>query len=174
MHTPRVLSLSSSRFTPMAARMGNLASLALLAGSLAGLAPQAHADEFQTFLGAGVGAVTGAVIGKQIGGRNGAILGAGAGGLVGASIASQHYYAPGYAPNPYPVATTYYQPQPTTYYQQPVTVYQAPQPQYRVVEPVTYYQPAVYTVQAPPIYYRPDYGYRHHHRGGYYSYDYRR
>jgi hypothetical protein len=155
MYTPRVL------------------TFALLAGSLAGLAPLAHADEFQTFLGAGVGAVTGAVIGKQIGGRNGAILGAGAVGLVGASIASQQRYpSPGYAPNPYPVATTYYQQQPTTYYQQPVAVYQAPQPQYRVVQPVTYYEPAVYTTwQAPPPYYRHDHG---HHQHGYYNDYYRR
>lgn len=155
-------------------------SLALLAGSLAGLSPLAQADEFQTVVGAGFGAVTGALIGNSIGGRNGAILGAGAGGLVGASIANQRNYSPGYAPNPYPVATTYYQ-QPTTYYQQPVAVYQAPQPQYRVVESNTYYQQPVTVYQAPlpqyrvvqPVtYYQPqrDYyvrdGYRHNRHHG--------
>ena len=141
-------------------------SLALLAGSLAGLAPLAQADEFQTVLGAGVGAVTGAVIGRSIGGRNGAILGAGAGGLVGASLANQRNYAPGYAPNPYPypVATTYYQ-QPTEYYQQPVTVYQVPQPQYRVVQPVTYYQQPVYVAPQSNYYWREEYRHHHHHHG---------
>ncbi len=145
MHTPRVLPLSPALFTPAATKVGKLASLALLAGSLIGLAPLAHADDFHTVLGAGIGAVAGAAIGNSVGGRNGAIVGAGAGGLVGASIASQHHASGGYAPNRYPVATYY--PQPTTYYQ--------PQPQYRVVEPVTYYQPQPYRVVQPVTYYQP-------------------
>lgn len=161
MHTPRVLSLSSSMFKPAHAHLAKLASVALLVGGLAGLAPQAaHADEFQTVLGAGVGAVTGAVIGKSVGGRNGAIIGAGAGGLIGASIANQNGYARGYAPSGY-VASTYYAPQPTY-------VVQAPQPQYRVVQPVTYYQPAVYSYPVPQpqyIYWREG----HHHHGHHYG-----
>jgi hypothetical protein len=173
MYTPRVLSLSSSFFTPAAAKVGKLASLALMAGSLAVLAPQAHANDFNTVVGAGIGAVAGAAIGNHVGGRNGAIVGAGAGGLVGASIASQHHGS-GYAPSPYPVAThyqqpvTYYQPQPQYHVAPPVTYYQ-PRPQYRVVQPVTYYQPAVVAWQAPAPHYRHwreerrhDHG---HHRG---------
>ncbi len=169
----------------MAASVGKLAGFAILATSLVALSPQAHADEFQTVVGAGFGAVTGALIGNSIGGRNGAILGAGAGGLVGASIANQRNYSPGYAPNPYPVANTYYQqpvavyqaaqPQyrviePTVYYRQPVTVYQAPPPQYRVVQPVTYYQPSVYVTAPSNYYWREEY--RHHHHHGYNGYRY--
>ena len=174
MHTHRVLSHSPSLFTPAAAKVGKLASLALLAGSLAVLAPQAHADDFHTVVGAGIGAVAGAAIGNSVGGRNGAILGAGAGGLVGASIASQQRGA-GYAPSPYPVATHYQQP--ATYYQpqypvaQPVTYYQ-PQPQYRVVQPVTYYQPAVVAWQPAPQqgYWREEHRHRGHHHGHHYGY----
>lgn len=130
MHTPRVLSFSSSLFRPAAASAGKLASLALLAGGLIGLAVPAHADDLQTFLGAGVGAVAGAAIGQSVGGRNGAIVGAGAGGLVGASIASQGHaqqrpVQQTYAPNPY--VNSYY---PVTYYRQPVVTWQAPPPQY--------------------------------------------
>ncbi len=160
------------------ANIAKLASFALLAGSLAGLAPQAaHADEFQTVLGAGVGAVTGAVIGNSVGGRNGAIIGAGAGGLIGASIANQAGYSRGYTPNTYYQEPAYVvqapQPQyrlvqPVTYYQQPAYVVQAPQPQYRVVQPVTYYQPAVYSYPAP----QPEYIYwreGHHHHGHHYG-----
>lgn len=194
MHTPRVLSLLRFFVTPAAAKFGKLASLALVAGSLTGLAPLAHANDFHTVLGAGIGAVAGAAIGNSVGGRNGAIVGAGAGGLVGASIASQHHSS-GYAPNQYPAANHYYE-QPTTYYQpqpqyrvvQPVTYYQPP-PQYRVVQPVTYYQPAVVTWQAPapqyPHHWREERRYprdydsghrhpRHHdHDRGHYN-DYRR
>ena len=194
MHTPRVLSLLPSFVTPAAAKFGKLASLALVAGSLTGLAPLAHANDFHTVLGAGIGAVAGAAIGNSVGGRNGAIVGAGAGGLVGASIASQHHSF-GYAPNHYPAANHYYE-QPATYYQpqpqyrvaQPVTYYQPP-PQYRVVQSLTYYQPAVMTWQAPapqyPHHWREerrdprdyDRGHRHprhhDHDRGHYN-DYRR
>jgi len=171
---------------PAAAKVGKLASFALLAGSLAALAPMAHADDFNTVLGAGIGAVAGAAIGKSVGGRNGAILGAGAGGLVGASIASQNYSG-GYAPNPYP-SQTYYQ-RPNTYYQPPVVVYQAPQPRYREVQEITYYQPQPqYRVVEPITYYQPQpqpqYRYwreerrdRHHENYEYnrgYDYNYRR
>ena len=134
------------------------------------LAPQARANDFNTVVGAGIGAVAGAAIGNSVGGRNGAILGAGAGGLVGASIASQHHNS-GYAPSPYPVVThyqqppTYYQPQPQYYVAPPVTYYQ-PRPQYRVVQPVTYYQPAVVTWQAPaPEYHHWREERRDYHRG---------
>ena len=127
--------------------------MALLAGTLAGLAPLAHADDVHTFLGAGVGAVAGAAIGQSIGGRNGAILGAGAGGLVGASIANQGYaqqrpspLPPAYAPNPYPA--TYYLP-PVAHYQPPVVAWQPPPQQVRYVQPVTYYPQPAYTWQAP-------------------------
>jgi hypothetical protein len=153
-------------FGPVAAR---LAGVALLAGALAGLAPLAHADDFHTLLGAGVGAVAGAAIGQSVGGRNGAIVGAGAGGLVGASIANQGGYSQqrsipvqqAYAPNPYPV----------TYYQQPVVAWQAPQPQYRGNwQPVAYYRPPVTVWQAP----QPEYRYwreerRHEHDHGHHE-----
>ena len=183
MHTPGVLSLSPNFSTPNATKIGKLAGLALLAGSLAVLAPVAHADDFNTVLGAGIGAVAGAAIGKSVGGRNGAILGAGAGGLVGASVASQNYSGGGYAHNPYP-APTYYQQAPT-YYQQPAVVYQAPQ--YRVVQPITYYQPQPqYRVVQPITYYQPQPEYRnwreerreyrhgHHDHDRGYGYDNRR
>lgn len=159
MHTSRVLSFAPSLLTPAAAKVGKLASFALLAGSLAMLSPIAHADDFNTVLGAGIGAVAGAAIGKSVGGRNGAILGAGAGGLVGASIASQQYSG-GYSHNTYP-AQTYYQ-QPNTYYQPPVAVYQAPQPYYREVQPITYYQPQPqYRVVQPITYYQVQPQHRH-------------
>lgn len=133
MHTPCVSQLTSLSANPAATKLGTLASLALLAGALAGVAPPAHADDMHTFLGAGVGAVAGAAIGQSMGGRNGAILGAGAGGLVGASIANQGYaqqrpMPPVYAPNIYPA--TYYQ-QPVVRYQPPVVAWQAPPQEYR-------------------------------------------
>jgi hypothetical protein len=89
MHTNRVLSSSPSS-TP--ARRGRWIDGLVLAAGLLGSASFAQADEFHTVLGAGIGAITGAVIGQSIGGRNGAIVGAGAGGLVGASMV--HYDAP--------------------------------------------------------------------------------
>jgi len=167
MHTPRVLSSSPRLLKPAATRAGTLASLALLAAGLACVAPRAHADDFHTIVGAGVGAVAGAAIGQSLGGRNGAIVGAGAGGLVGASIANQGYYSQqpqqryipvqqAYAPNPYPV----------TYYQQPVVAWQAPQPQYRNWQPVSYYRQPVTVWQAP----QPQYRYwreEHHHERDY-------
>ena len=173
MHTPRVSHLSSPLTKPLAARLGAVASLALLTGALAGVAPLAHADDVHTFLGAGVGAVAGAAIGQSMGGRNGAILGEGAGGLVGASIANQGYahqrhgpMPPAYAPNAYPA--TYYQ-QPVVRYQPPVAVWQAPPPHYRHVQPITYYQQPVVTWQAPPQEYRnwrkERHNHRHHDRG---------
>ena len=183
MHTLNALSLSPSSVTPRATKFAKLAGLALLAGSLAVLAPVAQADDFNAVLGAGIGAVAGAAIGKSVDGRNGAILGAGAGGLVGASIASQNYSG-GYAPNPYPAQSYYYQQQqqPPAYYQhqQPVAVYQAPQqyyyaqPQYRVVQPITYYQERP---QPQPRYWREERRDHHHHEnreynrghGGYYN-----
>lgn len=167
MNTLRALSSSPSHATPAAAKIGKLAGLVILAGSLAGLAPAAHADEFHTVLGAGIGAVAGAAIGNHVGGRNGAIVGAGAGGLVGATIASQHH---GYG-----------QPRVVNHYPQPVTYYQ-PQPQYRVVQPVTYYQPAVVTWQAPAPQHRHhwreerrDHYHGHHHgHHGHGHHDHRR
>jgi len=166
MHTPRVSQLSSWPANPAAAKLGTLASLALLAGALAGVAPQAHADDVHTFLGAGVGAVAGAAIGQSMGGRNGAILGAGAGGLVGASIANQGYaqqrpMPPAYAPNVYPA--TYYQ-QPVMRYQPPVVAWQPPPPQVRYIQPVNYYRQPVVTWQPPPQEYRYWREERHHHR----------
>jgi len=78
------------------------ACLALIAGGLATASSASRADEFNTVLGAGVGAVAGAVIGQSVAGRNGAIIGAGAGGLVGASIAQRgsHPAPVAYAPPP--------------------------------------------------------------------------
>lgn len=176
MYTPRVLSFPTSLYMPAAAKVAQWAGFALVASSLVVLAPQARANDFNTVVGAGIGAVAGAAIGKSVGGRDGAILGAGAGGLVGASIASQHHNG-GYAPNQYPAAThyqqpgTYYQPQPQYHVAPPVTYHQ-PRPHYRVVQPITYYQPPVVTWQAPAPQYRHwreerrDYhhGHRHHYR----------
>ena len=174
MHTPRVSQLSSLSVNPMATKLGTLASLALLAGALAGVAPQARADDVHTFLGAGVGAVAGAAIGQSMGGRNGAILGAGAGGLVGASIANQGYAQqrtspmPAYAPNVYPA--TYYQ-QPVMRYQPPVVAWQPPPPQVQYIQPVNYYRQPVVTWQPPPQEYRQwreeRHHYRHHDHGHY-------
>lgn len=153
----------------MASKLGTLASLALLAGALASVAPQAYADDVHTFLGAGVGAVAGAAIGQSMGGRNGAILGAGAGGLVGASIANQGYaqqrpgpMPPAYAPNPH--HATYYQHPVARYYQPPVVAWQPPPPQVRYVQPINYYQQPVVTWQAPPQDYRHWRKERHHQR----------
>jgi hypothetical protein len=80
-----------------------------------------RADEFNTMLGAGVGAVAGAVIGQSVAGRNGAIIGAGAGGLVGASIAQRGSY-------PAPVA---YTPPPAVVVPAPVYAVQQWRPEYR-------------------------------------------
>ena len=187
MYTHRVLSYSTSLFKPAAAKVAELAGFALVAASLVVLTPEARANDFDTVVGAGIGAVAGAAIGKSVGGRDGAILGAGAGGLVGASIASQQHNS-GYAPSPYPATThyqppaTYYQPQPQYHVAPPVTYYQ-PQPQYRVVQPITYHQPPVVVWKAPPPQYRHwreerrDYyhghrHYRHHdeYRGDYNDY----
>ena len=61
MHTARVLP-SSSLSAATASRRARWVGLLVLTGSLAGLAPLAHADEFHTVVGAGVGAVAGAFI----------------------------------------------------------------------------------------------------------------
>ena len=177
MHTPRVSHLSSPLTKPLAARLGAMASLALLTGALAGVAPLAHADDVNIFLGAGVGAVAGAAIGQSMGGRNGAILGAGAGGLVGASIANQGYaqqrpspMPPAYAPNPH--HATYYQ-QPVARYQPPVVAWQQPPPQVRYVQPINYYREPVVTWQPPPQEYRhwreERRHQRHHNHGHHYD-----
>ena len=131
MHNNRVLtSIPTASATP--SRRSRWLSLLVLAGSLAGLAPLAQADEFRTVVGAGIGAVTGAYIGQSIGGRNGALVGAGAGGLVGASIAHQSGYATQRQAPVQPVLTGYpYQRGYEPYYpvRAPVAVWQAPPPQ---------------------------------------------
>ncbi|MES2951045.1 MAG: YMGG-like glycine zipper-containing protein [Pseudomonadota bacterium] len=165
MQTASVLSISSRFFQPTASSVGKLASLLLLTGSLVGVAPQAHANDLNTVLGAGVGAVAGAAIGQHVGGRNGAIVGAGAGGLIGASIANQRYaHQGGYPVQQAYVRTSY---PAATYYQQPV-VWQAPQPQYRYAQPVNYYRQPVVVVQAPARHHHDrghHHGHRHHDRG---------
>lgn len=140
-HTP-----SSSPRSPWTALVrSKWAGLALIAGGIATASSASRADEFNTVLGAGVGAVAGAVIGQSVAGRNGAIIGAGAGGLVGASIAQRGAY-------PYPVAAMPVQPVVNAYprYSYPAPVYYAP-------PPVVVYQPAVYQVET----WRP-----HHHDHG--------
>lgn len=141
---------SSSLRSPWAALVrSKWACLALIAGGMATASSASRADEFNTVLGAGVGAVAGAVIGQSVAGRNGAIIGAGAGGLVGASIAQRGAY-------PYPVAAVPVQPMVSAYpsYRYPAPVYYAP-------PPAVVYQPAVYQVET----WRP----RHHDHGHHYG-----
>lgn len=128
------------------------ACLALVAGGLATASSASRADEFNTVLGAGVGAVAGAVIGQSVAGRNGAIIGAGAGGLVGASIAQRGAYPVAAVPNQ-PVVTAYsaYPAYPS--YRYPAPVVYAPAPAVMVPAPV-YAAPQWHP--APPAH--------HHHR----------
>lgn len=71
-------------------------SLPALFFSFALLAGNAHALDFGSAIGGGVGAVAGAVIGDSVGGRNGAIVGSGvgavAGVVIGQSIDGPRYY----------------------------------------------------------------------------------
>lgn len=113
------------------------ACLALVAGGLATASSASRADEFNTVLGAGVGAVAGAVIGQSVAGHNGAIIGAGAGGLVGASIAQQR--------GGYPVATVPVQAVVSTYPSYPA--YAPAYPRYQA--PVVYAPPPAVVVPAP-------------------------
>lgn len=116
-------------------------SLAGLAGAALVVASQAaHADEIRTAVGAGIGAVAGAVIGDSIGGRSGALIGAGTGGLIGARVAQGPDWQRVSPPAPPPGAIYY--------------------PQHPVrMQPVA---PAV--VVAPPVYSAyPRHGYHHHH-----------
>ncbi|MFC5302328.1 glycine zipper domain-containing protein [Azospira restricta] len=83
----------------------SLAALLLAAGLAAS---SAHALDFGTAIGGGVGAVAGAVIGDSVGGRNGAIVGSGVGGAVGAVIgqsAGEPRYYPAYPAGGYRVHT---------------------------------------------------------------------
>jgi hypothetical protein len=129
------------------------ACLALVAGGLATASSASRADEFNTVLGAGVGAVAGAVIGQSVAGHNGAIIGAGAGGLVGASIAQR---------GPYPIATVPARPAVVTYPAYPAY------PNYRYPAPVAY-APAPAVVVPTPVYaapqWRPAPRPHHHHHG---------
>jgi hypothetical protein len=138
--------------TPWAALLrSKWACLALVAGGLATASSASRADEFNTVLGAGVGAVAGAAIGQSVAGRDGAIIGAGAGGLVGASIAQQR--------GSRPVAGVPVPP--------PVAVYPA-YPNYRYPTPAAYAPPPAVMVPAPVYavpHWRPAPPPRHHHHG---------
>jgi len=148
-HTP-----SRPQHTPWAALLrSKWACLALVAGGLATASSVSRADEFNTVLGAGVGAVAGAVIGQSVAGRNGAIIGAGAGGLVGASIAQR---------GSYPVAAVPAQPVVAAYPAYPAY------PNYRYPTPAAYAPPPTVLVPAP-VYaapqWRPAPPPHHHHHG---------
>ena len=154
---------SHSQHSPWAALLSSKwACLALVAGGLATASSASRADEFNTVLGAGVGAVAGAVIGQSVAGRNGAIIGAGAGGLVGASIAQQR--------GSYPVAAVPVQPVVSAYPAYPAY------PSYRYPTPVAYAPPPAVVVPAP-VYavpqWRPAPPPHHHHHGDWERRDYR-
>lgn len=118
------------------------ACAALVAGACATASSTSHANDANLVLGAGVGAIAGAVIGQSVAGRNGAIIGAGAGGLVGASIAQRGGYG-------YPAAAVAVQPVNAypAYPAYPGYRYQAPAPTYYAPPPAVVYQPPVYRVE---------------------------
>lgn len=160
MHTEPLTPSSPSPRSPWDALLhSKWACIALIAGGIATASSASRADDFNTFVGAGVGAVAGAMIGQSVGGRNGAIIGAGTGGLVGASIAQHGSY-------PYPVAAVPVQPMVSAYPSYPSHRY-APAPVYYARPPAVVYQAPVYRVESwsPP---------RHRDHGHQYGWDQRR
>lgn len=97
--------------------------LSALIVSLGLVAPAAHALDFGTAVGGGVGAVAGAVIGDSVGGHHGAIVGSGVGGIVGAVVGHsvsetgyRHPHSGYYAPPPVRVIEYHYHPYPIREY----------------------------------------------------------